>query len=223
MDYTRKMLYYTFVNEDRYIIFLRGFGNTLLLSIASFILGTMFGVLLCACKRSGNKSLVKIGNLITSILINIPTMVLLLAFVYVIFGSIHAPLTIIIIIALTMKTGAYICEIFNTSLDAVDVGEIEAARTLAMSKRQTFRYIIMPHVISTGLELYKNQFVICMQETAVVGYVAMVDLTRAASIVAARTMDAFFGLITITIIYFLIGYIAKNLLNLLQANEHIEV
>ncbi len=223
MNHFQKLFYFTFIYEDRYAIFLKGFCNTLILSVASFICGTLFGILLCVIKRSGNKILLKAGNILTSILINIPTMVLLLLFVYVVFGSISAPLAIIVILALTMKTGAYICEILITSLDAVDEGEIEAARTLAMNRRQTFIFIIMPHVVSTGLELYKNQFVLNMQETAVVGYVALVDLTRASSIVSSRTMDSMLGLAMITLIYFLIGFVAKKLLNLLLVEKHIRV
>jgi ABC-type amino acid transport system permease subunit len=62
-----------------------------------------------------------------------------------------------------------------------------------------------------------------MQETAVVGYVALVDLTRASSIVSSRTMDSMLGLAMITLIYFLIGFVAKKLLNLLLVEKHIRV
>ncbi|WP_026658377.1 ABC transporter permease subunit [Butyrivibrio sp. AC2005] len=223
MNYFQKLFYFTFVYEKRYLIFLRGFYTTLLLSIASFICGTLFGILLCAMKRSNNKILIKIADVMIALLINIPTMVLLLVFVYVIFGSISAPLAIIVILALTMKTGSYICEIINTALDAVDPGEIEAARTLGMTSRQTFIYITMPHVISTGLELYKNQFILNMQETAVVGYVALVDLTRASSIVGARTMDSLLALLAISVIYFVIGIAFKKLFNLMRIEKHIGV
>ena len=127
------------------------------------------------------------------------------------------------IIALTLKTGAYICEILCTSLDAIDPGELEAARTLGMNGMQTFRYIILPQIIGTGLELYKNQFITTMQETSVVGYIALIDLTRASSIIGARTMDSLFSLIFITIMYFLIGFVFKKLIDLLKVRKHLGV
>jgi ABC-type amino acid transport system permease subunit len=70
--------------------------------------------------------------------------------------------------------------------------------------------------VTAALPLYKNQFIMSMQETSVVGYLAIVDLTRAASIVQSRTLDAFFGLIVVTLIYFLIGAIVKLLFRLVS-------
>ena len=218
-----KLFYYTFIFEDRYTIFLTGFVNTLILSVASFVCGTLFGILFCQMKRSGNKVLKKIADTITTLLINTPTMVLLLLFVYVIFGSVSTPLMVIVVLALTIKTGSYICEIIATSFDTIDPGEIEAARTLGLSKNLAFRVIVLPQIISTGLELYKNQFILNMQDTAVVGYIALVDLTRASSIVAARTMDSLLGLFTITIIYFVIGFVFKKLFDLMRVRKHIGV
>ena len=185
MEYLKEIFYYTFIYDERYLLFVSGFFTTLLLSVASFFTGTLFGIMLCTFKRSGNKILARIAHLITVLFINMPTMVLLLVFVYVVFGLLSTPLVVIAITALTMKTGSYICEILMTSLDAVDPGEIEAARSLAMTRYQTFFHILMPHIIYTGLELYKNQFIMNMQETAVVGYVALVDeWTRGTGVVA---------------------------------------
>lgn len=216
-----KLFYYTFVFENRYTIFVEGFVNTLILSVCSFACGTLFGILFCLLKRSGNRFLKKAADWITTMLINTPTMVLLLIFVYVVFGSVSIPLMLIVILALTLKTGSYICEIIDTSLTAVDSGEIEAARTLGLTKNQAFVYIVMPQIIGTGLELYKNQFILNMQDTAVVGYIALVDLTRASSIISARTMDSLVGLLFITIVYFLIGAVFKKLFDLMQIRKHI--
>ena len=84
-----------------------------------------------------------------------------------------------------------------------------------MNKYQAFFYVVLPQSINAALPLYINQFIVSMQETSVVGYLAIVDLTRAASIISSRTMDAFFGIIFVTIVYFIIGYFAKLLLNIL--------
>ena len=221
MDYYIRLFYYTFVFENRYTIFLTGLANTLILSVASFICGTFFGILLYRMKCSRSRFLKKAADVITTLLIDTPTMVLLLVFVYVVFGSVSAPLMLIVILALTIKTGSYICEIISTSFETIDKGEIEAARTLGLSRHQAFRYVVLPQIISTGLELYKNQFILNMQETAVVGYIALVDLTRAASIIAARTMDSILGLFAITIVYFIIGYIFKKLFDLMRIRKHI--
>ncbi len=218
-----RLFYYTFIFENRYMIFVQGLMVTASLSFSSFVLGSVLGALFCSMKRSYKPVLQKISEKCCAFLIAIPTMVLLLVCVYVVFVDTPLPLLWIVIISLTLKCAAYICEIFNTSLDAISPGEIEAARALGMNRKKTFIYIILPQLINTGLELYKNQFILTMQETSVVGYVALVDLTRASSVISARTMDSLLGLIFITIIYFIIGAVCKKLLDLLKARKHLEV
>lgn len=206
----------TFIIEDRYLFFVNGLKVTLLLTLASFIFGTAVGILLCAAARSRHEWLNKLSKLIVSLFTEIPTMMLLMIFVYIIFGRSALPLLWIVTIGLTLKAGSYLSVIFNSSLETVEPGEVEAARTLGMSRWQAFRFVALPQTVTAALPLYKNQFIMSMQETSVVGYLAVVDLTRAASIVQSRTLDAFFGLITVTLIYFLIGGVFKKLFGLLS-------
>ena len=207
-------IYETFIEQDRYLFFVDGLKVTLLLTFISFVLGSVVGILLCAGSRSSHAWIRKVTKMLTSLFTEIPTMMLLMIFVYIIFGSSALPVLWIVAIGLMFKSGAYLAEIFNSSLDTVEQGEIEAARTLGMSRWQAFRYIALPQTVTAAMPLYKNQFILSMQGTSVVGYLAVMDLTRAASIVQSRTLDAFFGLITVTLVYFLIGGFFKALFNL---------
>ena len=209
-------IYETFIYDDRYLFFVSGLKVTLQLTLASFIFGTAVGVLLCAGARSKREWIRKTAKVLVALFTEIPTMMLLMIFVYIIFGRSILPVLVIVAIGLTLKAGAYLSVIFGTSLDTVEGGEIEAARTLGMTRWQAFRYVALPQTVTAALPLYRNQFIMSMQETSVVGYLAVVDLTRAASIVQSRTLDAFFGLITVTLIYFLIGAVAKLLFRLLS-------
>ena len=74
-----------------------------------------------------------------------------------------------------------------------------------------------------GLPVYKNQFIITMQETSIVGYLAIMDLTRASDIITSRTLNALFGLIVISILYLLLGWIGGKCLDLLSHKKHLEV
>jgi len=205
----------TFVVEDRYQYFLYGLGITLLLTFSSFLLGTALGVVLCAGMRSGNAAVRRVAGIIKSFFVQLPTMVLLMIMVYVIFGRSALPILVIVIVGLTLKAASYLAEIFDAALSTVQPGEIEAARTLGMTRWQAFRYVALPQTVAAALPLYQNQFVATMQETSVVGYLAVIDLTRASSIVSSRTLDAFIGLLTITLIYFLIGAVVKGLFRVL--------
>lgn len=215
------LIHVTFIYENRWKFFLDGFWMTLLLTLSSFILGSIFGALLCSLKLSRRHWIKKFSAAFISLLIQLPTLVLLMIFVYIIFGSAPLSVVVIVILGLTLKAGAYLADIFYSAVTSVDKGEIEAAHTLGLSKFQTFRYITLPQAISSALPIYKNQFIITLQETAIVGYLAIVDLTRASDIVSARTLNAMFGLIVISVLYLLIGWAGNSLLSLLGHQKHL--
>lgn len=214
-------IYMTFVYESRFLFFLDGLWMTLLLTISSFLIGTLIGALFCAMKRSRHAWLRRVVTSLVSLLVNLPTMVLLMLFVYIIFVKLPVSVVVCVILGLTIKTGAYMCDIFHTALTAVDRGEIEAAHTLGMTRRQIFCYITLPQAVNMALPVYKNQFVITLQETSIVGYLAIMDLTRASEIVTSRTLDALFGLVIISLLYLLIGYLGNLLLGLLGRRTHL--
>ena len=142
----------------------------------------------------------------------LPTMVLLMILVYVVFGRSSLPVLWVVIFGLTLKAATYLAGIFDSALDTIASGEAEAARTLGMTRWQAFRYVVLPQTVTAALPLYQTQFTDTLEETSIVGYLAVVDLTRASEIVSSRTMDAFIGLFTIAIIYFVIGFIVKRLI-----------
>lgn len=214
-------LYLSFIFQDRWRFFLEGLGITLLLTAGSFVLGSLLGAAFCALKLSRHGWVRKATNGFISFLVQLPTLVLLMLFVYIIFGGTTLSVTVVVLFGLTLKAGAYLSEIFYTAVVAVNSGEVEAAHTLGLSRVQIFRYITLPQAISTALPVYKNQFVITLQETSVVGYLAIMDLTRASEIVTSRTYDALFGLIFVSILYLLVGFLGNTLLNLLGKKKHL--
>ena len=220
-DELYKQIYITFIYESRWRFFVDGFWMTLLLTFSSFILGTLIGILFCKLKMSGVRWVRWVTKVFTSFLIQIPTLVLLMLLVYIVFGSISLPVVISVIIGLTLKTGCHMADIFKTAVETVAPGEVEAARTLGMTRFQSFRYVILPQTVKTALPVYKNQFISCLQETSVVGYLAIMDLTRASDIVSARTFDALFALLAVTLIYLIIGWGVGALINLAERKKHL--
>ena len=221
MEELKNRLYLSFVFQDRWKLFLEGLGITLLLTVGSFVLGSFFGAAFCALKTSRHGFVRKATNAFISLLVQVPTLVLLMLFVYIFFGDTSLSVTIVVLLGLTLKAGAYLSEIFCTAVTAVNSGEVEAAHTLGLSRVQVFLHITLPQAISSALPVYKNQFVITLQETSVVGYLAVMDLTRASEVVTARTYDALFGLVIVSVLYLLIGYLGNLLLNLLGKKKHL--
>lgn len=131
--------YVTFIYENRWRFFLDGFWMTLLLTLSSFLLGSLLGALLCALKASPRKAISKTVTAVNSLLVQLPTMVLLMLFVYIIFGQVPISVVVIVIFGLTLKVSCYMTDIFYTAIHTVDRGEIEAAQTLGLSKLQIGR------------------------------------------------------------------------------------
>lgn len=212
MDALRHKLYITFIEDDHYLFFLSGLCTTLLLTFASFLLGTAFGIALCAALRSKRPAVQKLAGFVQKFFMEFPTMVLLMVLIYVVFGHSSLPVLLIVILGLTLKAGTYLSEVFSSALDTISSGETEAARTLGMTRWQAFRYVVLPQTVKAALPLYENQFTDTLEETSIVGYLAVVDLTRASEIVSSRTMDAFIGLFTIAVLYFVIGAVVRRLI-----------
>jgi polar amino acid transport system substrate-binding protein len=90
-----------------------------------------------------------------------------------------------------------------TAVDAIDGIQEETGRALGYNRRQVFSKIIFPQARQQFTPQLMGQFVSLVKETAIVGYIAVQDLTRASDLIRARTMDAFFPLVSTAIIYFI--------------------
>lgn len=211
----------TFILQNRWEFFVQGLGMTLLLTVASFIGGTILGAGLCALRFTKSKKINVIVEKFVGLLIQIPTMVFLMVFAYIIFNDTSLSIVIVAIFALLLKCSAYLSDIFYTALDNLNKSEAEAARTLGMSAIKTFLYVTLPQAVESALPLYQNQFVIALQETSLVGTLAILDITKASNIVQARTLDAFFGLLLICVVYLIIGFIGVKLIGLIRAKKHL--
>ena len=206
--------YKTFIREDRYLNFLEGLGNTLLITLFATLIGILIGLIIAVVKvsyaQSAKKNIfLKIANGICSAYVAVirgtPMVVQLMIMYYLVFVSFSADQAIIVaIIAFGINSGAYVSEIVRGGILAVDRGQMEAGRSLGLNYGQTMTNIILPQAIKSILPALGNEFIVLLKETSIVGYIAVVDLTRAADIVRSRTFDAFFSLISIAIVYFIL-------------------
>ena len=99
---------------------------------------------------------------------------------------------------------------------AVDKGQMEAGRSLGLSKAATMRYIVLPQAVKNIIPPLGNEFITLIKETAIVGYVSLTDLTRVANQIASRTYDAFMPLIGVAVIYFVIIKLLSTFLGKLE-------
>lgn len=98
--------------------------------------------------------------------------------------------TIAAIIVLSLNAGAYIAELVRGGINAVDKGQLEAARSLGLPYSKAMRKIILPQAIKIMIPSFINQFVITLKDTTILSVIGLVELTQSGKIVVARTYDS---------------------------------
>ena len=130
--------------------------------------------------------------------------VLLMILFYIIFGSVSISGVAVAVIGFTLTFGAAVFGLIRMGVGTIDRGQYEAAYALGHSSRHTFFRIILPQAIPHILPAYQGEIVSLIKATAIVGYIAVQDLTKMGDIVRSRTYEAFFPLIAVTVIYFVL-------------------
>ena len=213
-------LHETFIVDDNYKMLIEGFGNTILITLCALLIGVVIGSIIAIAKyyAEGNRKL-RIVNWIcdiyTTVIRGIPITVLLMIFYFVIIVS-DTEGILTAIIAFGINSGAYMAELIRGGINAVDKGQMEAARSLGMSKGQAMAKVIMPQAIKNILPAIGNEMIALLKETSVAGYVTVVDLTRAANLIRTNTNDAVNPLILLAIVYLIVVVAMTRLLSILE-------
>ena len=206
----------TFVTEDRWQWIGSGILATLEISIASIILGTLFGfILYLVCWRFGKGAYAAVDG-ISGVIAGIPAVVFLMILYYVIFRSSDVSGVVVSIVAFTIIFGISSYRMIRTGANAIDRGQLEGAYALGYGKAQTFFSIILPQAVMYIFPIYKGELSGLLRATAIVGYIAVQDLTRIGDLIRSRTFVAFFPLISIAIICYLLGKLFTLIANLIQ-------
>ena len=199
--------YKTFVRENRWKMFLEGIGTTMLITILSILLGTSIGFVVFMICRKGNR----VANTITRFCIwlihGMPVVVLLMILYYIVFGKMAISGTVVSIIGFTLIFAAAVFSMIKAGVGTVERGQMEAAYALGYSNRKAFFRIILPQALPHIMPSYKSEITSLIKATAVVGYVAVQDLTKMGDIVRSQTYEAFFPLISVAVIYFVLAAI----------------
>ena len=212
-------LYETFIETGYYNLLLEGFGNTILITLGALVIGVVIGMIIAVVKYFAEdvpamKPLAFICDFYVTAIRGIPVVVLLLIFYFIIMAS--ADGITVAILTFGINSGAYMAELIRSGINAVDKGQMEAGRSLGMSKLQATGKIILPQALRYILPAIGNELIALLKETAVAGYVAVVDLTRAGNLIRNNTYDAVNPLMSVAIIYLVLVVLLTQLLKVVE-------
>lgn len=214
-----------FLYNNQWTYIPKGLLNTILITFFSGIIGVVLGVIVSnvrvAYERNDQKNkLIVFLNAVFKLYITVfrgtPMMVQLLITYYVIFAHSNISPLLVAVIAFGLNSGAYVSEAIRSGITAIDLGQFEAGRSLGLTYGQTIRYVILPQAIKVSLPAIFNEFIALLKESSIVGYIGLMDLTKAGDILRSNTYEAFLPLIAVALLYLIIVIIMTALVSKLE-------
>ena len=201
-----------------YKYFINGTMVTLAISFFGVIFGAIVGVLLSLMKLSNNR----IARGFSSAYIEVVRGTPLLVQIYLVYYGLPMVLPFDLgrmtlgTLAVLLNSAAYIAEIIRAGIQSIDMGQMEAARSLGMTKSMAMRYIIIPQAFKNILPALGNEFIVLVKESAVLSVIGIHDLMYNADTLRGITYRPFIPLIYAAIIYFIITFTLSKILGLVE-------
>lgn len=213
MEFTR-----TFIKDNRWMVFLNGFYNTLTITFFAALLGIAIGVVVSVVhyvaesekkkkKKSLGRTLVLILDKVLAAYVSImrgtPLAIQLTIMAFIIMAGFPNKI-VVCCVAFGVNSGAYVSEVIRGGINSVDIGQMEAGRSVGLSQLAAMRLIVLPQAIKNILPALCNEGIAVLKETSIVGLISVIDLTRASDLVRSRTLSPYFPLVSVAIVYYLL-------------------
>jgi polar amino acid transport system permease protein len=191
---------------DNFDYVLKGFGQTVVLSLVSAVLALSWGLVLALLRASPGRAMLPVRGAAIAY-IDLMRGIPLLLVILLISGSLpfldFLPLWLRTpeffgrpdifwygVLAITLTYGAYYAEVYRAGIEAVPYGQMEAARSLGMSHAQAMRHVIVPQAIRKVIPPMLNDFIALMKDTSLVGVIALVEVVKAGREIQAETFNS---------------------------------
>ena len=209
--------------------FIDGMIVTVVLSLMTVFLGSIIGLVATFLQQSQKKSLKAVTNIYTQVIRGTPLLVQLYIWLYGLpligislpilpfLGDVYGSREFLTaVVALSINSGAYICELLRGGLESIDKGQMEAGRSLGLSRKETMKSVIIPQAIRVVLPGLGNEFIAMIKESSIVSVVGIFDVMYTSNIVKAATYSIFEPLIIVAIIYFFLTYSLTGIMKQLE-------
>jgi polar amino acid transport system permease protein len=185
----------------------RSAGWTLLLTVVAFGIGSLLGGALAIMRLSQSRILRTIASTYILVIQSIPVlMVLFMSYYGLSLFGIELPSFFAASASLAIYCSAYLAEIWRGSIESVPFQQWEASSSLALSRPQQYRYIILPQAVRISLPPTVGFLVQLVKNTSIVSVVGFVELSRAGTLVNNATFQPFQVFTLVAAIYFMICF-----------------
>ena len=199
-------------------VFLNGLWGTLWLAFVTVLFGTILGTLVALLRLSRCKVFRALTGAYIEVLRGTPIL-LQLYFFWLLLPKVlpfKVSDTACIIVALVINSSSYVAEVIRAGIQAVDKGQMEAAKSLGLSNKNAMRYVILPQAVKNILPALGNEFVVMVKETSLASVFFVGELMTSYKTVQSTTFLAIPSLTIVGIIYFILNFILTKILKVVE-------
>lgn len=200
-----------FITYEGYKDYLEGLTNTAIIAVFGLLIGFVIGCIIATVKIIPQKNLLlkiveRLFDGYIALFRGTPMVVQLLLMHFALFPALglDIPSVTEAVIIFGFNSGAYMAEILRSGINAVDVGQMEAGRSLGFGFVSTMIRIILPQAIKNILPTLGNEFIALIKETSVVSFIAVLDLTKSLQNIANSTYEYFVPYIVLALTYLIL-------------------
>lgn len=214
--------------SNNYKQLLSGLGTTLSLTLISFAIAMVIGIIFGMMSVSPSSILRTIAAIFVDVVRGIPLMIVA-AFIFWGIPNLIESMTgnqspindfVAATIALSLNGGAYIAEIVRGGIEAVPVGQMEASRSLGLPYGKTMQKVILPQAVKLMLPNFINQFVISLKDTTIVSAIGLIELFQTGKIIIARNYQSFRMYAILAVIYLIMITLLTRLAKRLEKRHN---
>lgn len=196
--------------------FAKGVGYTVGISLVAVIIGSLLGALLALVRFGNIHWLRSIANAYVTFVRGTPLMVQVM-FLYFGIGAFYNISAVVAgTLAVGLNSSAYVSEIFRGGIQAIPIGQTEAARSLGLSQRDTMRYVVFPQALTDIWPALGNEFISLIKETSIVSIIGVADLIYQLRIVQADTYRGVLPIAIAMVLYFVLTYSLTKVLQFVE-------
>lgn len=207
-----------------FLVALQGVPVTVGVTLIAMVTGVVLGLVLALMKMSRIKVLTALASLYIEIIRGTPLIVQALIMAYGLPQLLQSSgisfrwpyLIIPAVIVCGLNSAAYVAEVIRSGIQAVDKGQMEAARSIGMTKGQAMKLIVIPQALKIVLPAFGNEFVSPIKETSVLSYVGVVEILRKGALWNAATFNTFEAYIGVALVYMLLTIPTSKLVKRLE-------
>jgi polar amino acid transport system permease protein len=213
-------LFLAFGRPDQYMAIFKfvpeGIVITFKVTVGAILLAIVFGLIAGLGRISSNRYINGIASLYVEVIRGIPLLVQLFYIYYALGRFVKIPAILSAIIAMAFCYGAYMAEIFRAGIQSIHKGQMEAALSLGMSRRQAMREVILPQAFKIVLPPIGNEFIALLKDSSLVSILAVSDLLRRGREYASETFDYFETYTVIALIYLIMTLFFSKLISIME-------